>query len=193
MHFINSNYIISNPNRRGGRPDRPPRYPHRRQRSWRTVPGQGGTGHRHSAHGRELQLQRAARRCRRNRRSCHDPCGQRLRRLRSVHRLGRHRTVVDHVLAFHGLRSNLGHRPKPQYGVAPRSEPTDRSQSEQRAHLRLVAAFQVGHAGRLDVRRQIDRRWRHVRQARPRGRPPPVRSANHADVVPHERLPDDGD
>ena len=40
---------------------------------------------------------------------------------------------------------------------------------------------------------QIDRRRRDVRQARPRGRAAAVRSGDHADVVPHERLPDDGD
>ena len=38
--------------------------------------------------------------------------------------------------------------------------------------LRVVAALQVGHAGRRDVRRALDRRRRDVREAGARGRPP---------------------
>ena len=111
----------------------------------------------------------------------------------SLHGVRRDGAVGDPVHAINELRGHVGGPEEPQYRIAPRPESADRRQSEQRTHLRLVAPIQVQHPGRLDVRRQIDRRGRHVREAGARGRSPPVRSAHHADVVPHERLPDDGD
>ena len=98
----------------------------------------------------------------------------------------------DHVLAVHRLWGHLGRPTQSQYRIAPRPESADCGQPEQRGHLRVLAAFQVGHAGRLDVRRPLGRRRRDVREAGTRRRPAALRPADHADVVPDQRVSDDG-
>ena len=128
----------------------------------------------------------------RHRRAADDPAGNVYLAYSVLHRIGRHGTIGHRLFPLDRLRRDVECAQDAEHRIAPGAERPDRGRPGDRLRLRLVAALQVSVARRRRDGGALHRRRGDVREGRPGRRRRAVRPADQRDVVPVQRLPDDG-